>query len=446
MINSEAAQVLNLQSTEESLVLLKNEKETLPLKPGLRLAVIGPLANLSYPMLGTHFKGGACPDDASSPDEKLVGAAQPSSPDGNLACIPTPYAALAAINNAAQGGSTTYVQGTGITGGSDGIPQAVEAAGNADRIVLVLGITSAEETEQNDRTSIDLPAVQHQLALQIIALGKPVIVVLINGGMVAIEAEAAATGPVAIIEALLPSSRGGEAIANGIFGKHGFGGRLPYTVYKAGFVNETKMSEMELTAGVGRTYRYYAGKVTYPFAHGLSLTPATLSAFPSPPPPAAASAAASAPPSSPALASASASASSQTTLLHLQAGGSETQTVQVTVAAGASPAGASAQIPVSQVVTAFWRPTAGMAASGVIAAKTQLFNYDRIVVPPHGKGVLTFSISSNDFQVAVQKTGDIAIYPGTYAVDFTDGAGGVATVHVEIAGDDVVVVERFPTP
>ena len=69
----------------------------------------------------------------------------------------------------------------------------------------------------------------------IYALGKPVIVVLINGGAVSIEQEMDSTGTLkklAMIEAMLPGARGGEAIANGIFGRHGFGGRLPYSICK----------------------------------------------------------------------------------------------------------------------------------------------------------------------------------------------------------------------
>ena len=49
------------------------------------------------------------------------------------------------------------------------------------------------------------------------------------------------------------TTQGGVAISNGLFGKHAFGGRLPYTIYRASFVNETKMSQMDLTKDCGRT-------------------------------------------------------------------------------------------------------------------------------------------------------------------------------------------------
>jgi hypothetical protein len=50
------------------------------------------------------------------------------------------------------------------------------------------------------------------------------------------------------------------------------GGKLPYTVYGAAYVDEIAMDQMEVDVGVGRGYRFYAGDVTFPFGFGLSMT------------------------------------------------------------------------------------------------------------------------------------------------------------------------------
>ena len=75
----------------------------------------------------------------------------------------------------------------------------------ADVSVLFLGIDGTVEHESHDRTSIDLPDAQHALAKAVLALGKPTIIVLFNGGAVAVEEEMRSTNPhVAIIEAFYP--------------------------------------------------------------------------------------------------------------------------------------------------------------------------------------------------------------------------------------------------
>merc|ERR1719440_143807 len=100
-----------------------------------------------------------------------------------------------------------------------------------------------------------------------------------NAGAVAIDAEAAYRGskasPLAIIEAFYPGPRGGEALAQGLFGAHNRWGRLPYTIYPKSFMDAAQMTEHDLRAAPGRTYRYYPNPV-FAFGHGLSLTTWTL--------------------------------------------------------------------------------------------------------------------------------------------------------------------------
>ena len=80
-----------------------------------------------------------------------------------------------------------------------------------------------------------------------------------------------------------------------------------------------------------------------------------------------------------------------------------------------------------------------------IEAKKQLFNYGRVLVQPGETGHVIIEVSGDDFQVAMPTTGDLAVIPGTYALDFTDGSGNAATVDVVVAGAAPYLVERFPS-
>jgi len=154
--------------------------------------------------------------------------------------------------------------------------EAIEAAKQADVVVMCMGITPRMEGEEldvqiegfrgGDRTRLGLPKVQEQLIKDIKALGKPVVLVLLNGSALAINWENANIP--AIIEAWYPGQSAGTAIANVLFGDYNPGGRLPVTFYK---------SENDLPAFTDynittQTYRYFPGEALYPFGYGLSYT------------------------------------------------------------------------------------------------------------------------------------------------------------------------------
>jgi beta-glucosidase len=152
--------------------------------------------------------------------------------------------------------------------------KAIELAQKSDVVVFVGGISPAVEGEQmrvpydgfdgGDKTNIELPEVQKQLLKDLQAIGKPVVLVLLNGSALAINWENENLD--AIIEAWYPGELGGAAIADVLFGDYNPSGRLPVTFYKSvkdlpPFVNY---------AMKGRTYRYFEGEVLYPFGYGLS--------------------------------------------------------------------------------------------------------------------------------------------------------------------------------
>lgn len=123
-------------------------------------------------------------------------------------------------------------------------------------------------------------------AVRAAAGNKPLAVVLVHGGAVAIP-EVKASG-VSILDAFYPGPAGGQAIASALFGQYNPGGKLPYTVYDAPYQTEVDMTDMNV-AKLGRTYRYHTdsspgGAPLWPFGWGLSYTTFALT-VPAPPSP-----------------------------------------------------------------------------------------------------------------------------------------------------------------
>ena len=153
---------------------------------------------------------------------------------------------------------------------------AIEIAKQADVVVMCMGITPRMEGEEmdvqidgfrgGDRTKLDLPAIQEQLIKDIKALGKPVVLVLLNGSALAVNWENANIP--AIVEAWYPGQAAGTAIADVLFGDYNPGGRLPVTFYKS--VND--LPSFEDYVLTKQTYRYFNGDPLYPFGYGLSYT------------------------------------------------------------------------------------------------------------------------------------------------------------------------------
>jgi beta-glucosidase len=154
--------------------------------------------------------------------------------------------------------------------------EAIAVAKQADVVVMCMGLSARLEGEEmdvaiegfrgGDRTSIDLPKVQQELIREIHALGKPVILVLLNGSALAINWED--KNLPAIIEAWYPGQAAGVAIADVLFGDYNPAGRLPVTFYKS--VND--LPSFDDYNAKGHTYKYFKGQPLYPFGFGLSYT------------------------------------------------------------------------------------------------------------------------------------------------------------------------------
>ena len=222
---------VSLHSALESMTLLKNENNLLPLSKSLRkIAVIGPNGDVAR--YGDY--------------EKEENGEHISLLQGIRALLPQ--------------ATVTFSEGTDI-------PAAVAAARQAEVVILGLGEKQGISGEGFDRSCLDLPGNQEKLLEAVSATGKPVVLVLENGRPLTIGW--AKEHVPAILEAWYPGEFGGRAIAETLFGDNNPGGRLTITFPKSlGQLPDYYNSDPS------RVYKYVDdnGKPLFPFGFGLSYT------------------------------------------------------------------------------------------------------------------------------------------------------------------------------
>jgi beta-glucosidase len=185
----------------ESLVLLKNERAVLPLRPGVGVAVIGPLAEAREDLLGSWRA------------------------DGDAAKVRDVLTSLRELNAS---GHVHFARGCDIDSERrDGFAAAIKAAKKSDVVIILLGESAGMSGEAASRTSISLPGVQRELLRELHKTGKPIVLVLINGRPLALEEETRLAD--AVLEAWQPGTMGGQAVADVLFGRKNPSGKLPVT-------------------------------------------------------------------------------------------------------------------------------------------------------------------------------------------------------------------------
>lgn len=241
---------------QESMVLLKNEKQLLPLKASKvkRIALIGPNADNGHTQLANYF---------GTPSE-----------------IITPYLSLK--KRFGDKIKIDYYAGTEIVKKLDNAPsfaQIAAEAKKADVIVFVSGISADYEGEagdagaggyagfaSGDRTTMSLPPVQIDLMKALKKTGRPLVVVNMSGSVINFDWESQNAD--AIIQAWYGGQAAGDAIVDVLFGQYNPAGRMPLTTYKS----DDDLPPFESYSMENRTYRYFKGEVRYPFGYGLSYT------------------------------------------------------------------------------------------------------------------------------------------------------------------------------
>lgn len=234
-----------------SIVLLKNDRGLLPLTPGTgAIGVIGPLAQNKRDPVGTW----AGPTDTNHVVTVLEG-----------------------IQEAAAGAMIMYTRGCGIQGNdTSGFAAAVNVARKADVVVMVMGESNDMSGEACCRSFIGLPGNQLDLIKAVQAVGKPIVLVLMNGRPLAISWEAEHLP--AIVESWHLGHETGHAIADVLFGAYAPTGRLPVTFPRVTgqvplYYNH-KNTGRPFNDTVHYTSRYLDVPSTplYPFGYGLTYT------------------------------------------------------------------------------------------------------------------------------------------------------------------------------
>jgi len=261
VMHSGEHQDLALQVAREGIVLLKNERNVLPLKKDLRsIAVIGPNADNGLNQLG-DYSPQVVPQHLTTVLEGILKEVSSST-------------------------RVIYAKGCEIIGGGkEGFAKAIEAAKQADAAVVVVGEHPRDGThgvqptdgEGYDVASLDLTGEQEDLVEAVVQTGKPTVVVLINGRPLSVRWIAEHVS--AIVEAWEPGERGGQAVARILFGDDNPSGRLAITVPRSVgqlpvYYNYKPSKAYWLSRGWTHVpgYADMPGTPLYPFGYGLSYT------------------------------------------------------------------------------------------------------------------------------------------------------------------------------
>ena len=250
VMHSQAHQDLALRAGREGIVLLKNEKNLLPLKKDLKsVAVIGPNADDVRNQLGDY------------------------SPKKVLQHVTTVIEGIKAVVSPQT--KVTHVRGCEITGtDKSGFAEAVGAAKGADVAIVVVGERQHDrptDGESHDVVSLDLSGVQEDLIQAVFQTGTPTVVVLINGRP--LSTRWTSEHVPALVEAWEPGERGGEAVADVLFGNYNPTGRLAISVPRhSGQLPVYYNYKPAKTARMEAGYVDMPATPLYPFGYGLSFT------------------------------------------------------------------------------------------------------------------------------------------------------------------------------
>jgi beta-glucosidase len=240
------------QVAQKSIVLLKNEKNLLPLSKAVKtIAVLGPLA-----------------DDKAAPLGPWAGAGRPEDAVTVLQGIKSKVSAQTKV---------LYSKGCNVNDDSTArIVEAKNLAQQAEVVVLVVGEHAGMSGEAASRSTLDLPGVQNELMKAIFATGKPVVMVLMNGRPLTINW--AAEHVPAILETWFLGIQHGNAVAEVLFGDFNPSGKLPVTfprsVGQIPLYYNYKSTGRPYAADNSFTSRYLdiSNTPLYPFGYGLSYT------------------------------------------------------------------------------------------------------------------------------------------------------------------------------
>ena len=262
-VDREKYRALALEAARKSIVLLKNGNDILPLAKDTRVALVGPLADTRWELMGTWAGAAAMADEGVSIKSGIsrytsslvhtVGAPITDNPG---------LARMIGVNIERSGDPDSL------------IAEAVSAAEKSDVVVAVLGENAKMSGESSSMTWIGLQPTQRRLLEALVATGKDVVLVLLNGRPMTLEWENEHCA--AIVDAWAPGLQGGNAVADVLFGEYNPSGRLTMTFPR----NVGQVPIYYSMKSTGRPHipfrKYRTGYIDcpieplYPFGYGLS--------------------------------------------------------------------------------------------------------------------------------------------------------------------------------
>ena len=257
-----------MRSAERSAVLLRNEGGLLPLQASRykSIAVLGPLVDSSNDTTGSWVFS----NDPSKTVTVFQAFKRQAGGETHVEYapgvqitrkVPSPFDGITKVKKQA-----AWSDGQA----AEEFAKAVQIAKRSDLAIMVLGEAQNMSGESASRASLDLPGNQEQLLEAVVATGKPVMLVLMNGRP--LNLNWAAEHVPAILEAWYPGSEGGDAIANLLYGKSVPGGKLPFTWPRDVGQIPIFYAHNTTQAPQNQGKRYWDEESTplYPFGFGLS--------------------------------------------------------------------------------------------------------------------------------------------------------------------------------
>ncbi|WP_367374463.1 beta-glucosidase BglX [Pseudomonas lini] len=259
-----------------SLVLLKNQGDTLPLKKTAKIALVGPLAKAPIDMMGSWAAAGR-PEQSVTLFDGMTSAlgAQSTLIYARGANITSDKKILDYLNflNFDAPEVVDDPRSANVL-----IDEAVKAAKQADVVVAAVGESRGMSHESSSRTDLNIPAAQRELIKALKATGKPLVLVLMNGRPLSILEENEQAD--AILETWFSGTEGGNAIADVLFGDYNPSGKLPITVPRSvgqipTYYNHLSIGRPFTPGKPGNYTSQYFEDTTgplFPFGFGLSYT------------------------------------------------------------------------------------------------------------------------------------------------------------------------------
>jgi beta-glucosidase len=390
-LNRPEGLALERKLAARSMVLLKNDNQTLPLKTTLKkIAVIGPLADSLHDIEGGWTVEGLFGSGAKSHPVTVLAGLKGKLPEVQITLVSGPELSRIYPGLLDQLSGKKVLPPPTPEETADTIAKVKAAAADADVVIAVMGEISSMSSEASSRATLELPGIQLQMLEAAASSGKPVVLVLENGRPLDIRWPAEHLP--AILESWYPGTEGGDAVADILFGDVNPGGKLPVSWPRVAgaeplYYNHNLTHEPEDRPNFTSRYWDIDSKPLYPFGYGLSYTNFSF-------------------------------ANLKLTQAEIGTEGSTEVSVDVTNT-GAVAGDAVAQLYIHQRYGSASRPV------------RQLKGFQRVALQPGETKALHFKLGKDELEFWSPQTKEWAVEPSTF--DLWVGQDSKATLHTELS-------------